>query len=42
MKNGVPFDIAFSLPLIDRRAFAVALGEMEGGRYDWDRLGWEA
>ncbi len=42
MKNGVPFDIAFALPLVERRAFAVALGEMDGAQYDWDRLSWEA
>lgn len=41
VKNGVPFDIAFSLPKAWRRAFVVALGEMAGGRYDWDSLGWE-
>jgi hypothetical protein len=37
----VPFDIAFTLPLAERRAFAVALGEMAGAIYDWDNLTWE-
>jgi len=41
VKNGVPFDIAFTLPAIERRAFAVALGEMTGARYDWSALAWE-
>jgi hypothetical protein len=38
----VPFDLAFSLPLIERRAFAVAIGEMNGAHYDWNRLSWDA
>jgi len=42
VKNGVPFDIAFSLPAIDRRAFVVAFGEMRGARYDWAALTWES
>jgi hypothetical protein len=42
VKNGVPFDVAFSLSLIERRGFVVAFGEMQGARYDWDKLSWEA
>lgn len=41
VRNGVPFDIAFTLPKIWRRAFVVALGEMDGGQYNWQTLGWE-
>jgi hypothetical protein len=41
VKNGVPFDIAFTLPSIWRRAFVVALGEMGGAQYDWQAMAWE-
>jgi hypothetical protein len=36
----VPFDVAFTLPPIWRRAFVVALGEIAGAQYDWQALGW--
>ncbi len=42
MKNGVPFDIAFSLSKSDRLAFMVAIGELDRSqRYDWQAMGWE-
>ncbi|MBW4024945.1 MAG: hypothetical protein HIU92_17750 [Proteobacteria bacterium] len=41
VKNGVPFETAFALPLVWRRAFAVAIGEMAGAKYDWQTFGWE-
>jgi hypothetical protein len=42
VKNGVPFDIAFTLPKAERRAYAVAIGELDGAtRYDWQAMGWE-
>jgi hypothetical protein len=37
----VPFDIAFGLPKSWRRAFTVALGEMEGAQYNWEALAWD-
>jgi hypothetical protein len=42
VKNGVPFDIAFSLPKAERLAFAAALGALDGSRhYNWRTMGWE-
>jgi hypothetical protein len=38
----VPFDVAFSLTSTERTAFVVALGELEGHVYDWDRLEWNS
>jgi hypothetical protein len=37
----VPFDIAFSLHKTWRRAFSVAIGELEGRHYNWQALAWE-
>lgn len=49
LKFGVPFHIAFGLSLQDavefgpgeRVAFLVVIGEMEGNKWDWDRMSWE-
>lgn len=38
----MPFDVAFSLPPSERTAFVVALGELEGHVFDWDRLEWKS
>jgi hypothetical protein len=40
VKNGVPFDVAFALPLRDRVAWIVALGMLNGGIYDWTTRRW--
>ena len=40
VKNGVPFDVAFSLADDDRTAWVVAIGELEGKRYDWTTRRW--
>jgi hypothetical protein len=40
IKNGVPFDVAFSLPACDRLLWIVALGELDGFEYDWSRRQW--
>lgn len=40
VQHGVPFDVAFSLPSGERSAFVIALGELNGHRFDWDRLEW--
>jgi hypothetical protein len=40
VKNGVPFDVAFSLPVVDRLAWIVALGQLGGLEYDWDNRAW--
>lgn len=40
MKNGVPEDMAFRMSTVRRLAWIVALGESEGGRYDWHAQEW--
>ena len=40
IRNGVPFDVAFSLPTDERMAFVVALGTMDGRAFDWQTLHW--
>ena len=35
MKNGVPFDVAFSLDDITRTAWAIKMSIFEGGEFDW-------
>ena len=41
VRNGVPFDVAFSLPDDERIAFVVALGSLDGRRFDWNRMEWD-
>jgi hypothetical protein len=41
VKSGVPFDLAFSLPDDERLAWIVALGTLEGRRYDWSARAWD-
>ena len=40
VKQGVPYDVAFALPHSDALAYFVALGEIEGGTWDWVAMGW--
>jgi hypothetical protein len=40
VKHGVPFDIAFSLGPIDRLAWIIIFGELEGGRFDFEAMRW--
>lgn len=41
MKNGVPWDVAWSLPDADALGYAVALGEIEGvAVFDWGGMRW--
>ena len=41
MKNGVPFDVAFEMDDVDRFAWSVVLGELDGGTFSWSRGEWE-
>jgi DNA-directed RNA polymerase subunit K/omega len=41
VKNGVPFDVAFSLPDEERKAWSIALGEIDGGKFNFDMGRWE-
>jgi hypothetical protein len=40
VKHGVPFDLAFSMPRWRAMAFAVAIGEGDGGQFDWSSMKW--
>ncbi len=37
----MPFDVAFSLPPEDRLAWVVALGQLDGGTFDFETLTWK-
>jgi len=39
-RNGVPFDVAFSLGAEERLAFVVALGTLDGREFDFSQLRW--
>jgi hypothetical protein len=39
-RNGVPFDVAFSLSQEDRLAWVVALGRLDGGEFDFAAMRW--
>jgi hypothetical protein len=41
VKNGVPFDVAFSLPADERLAWVVALGTLDGGEFDFQSMQWK-
>jgi hypothetical protein len=38
--HGVPFDLAAGLSSTQRVAWVVAMGELRGGRFDWEALAW--
>ena len=40
VKNGVPYDVAFSLDPVDRMAYTIIFGQMEGKQWDWNSLSW--
>jgi hypothetical protein len=40
VKNGVPFDVAFSLPVDERLAYVVVFGTLEGKTFDWPTGQW--
>jgi len=41
VKNGVPFDVAFSLSEIDRQAYIIILGELDGQKFNWASMKFE-
>jgi len=41
IRNGVPFDVAFSLPADERLAWVVALGTLDGGEFDFLSMRWK-
>ena len=42
VRNGVPFDVAFSLAADERTAWIVVMGEMDGRVRDWGAMRWTA
>lgn len=41
VRNGVPFDVAFSLDSDERAAWVIALGTLQGRRFDFDTMEWK-
>jgi hypothetical protein len=41
VRNGVPFDVAFSLPPEDRLAWVVAIGTLDGNVFDFATMRWK-
>ena len=40
VRNGVPFDVAFSLSPEDRLVWVVVMGELSGRQWDWGDMTW--
>lgn len=36
--NGIPFDVAFSLPDLERTAFSIVFSEFEGNEFDFNAM----
>ena len=41
MKNGVEFDVAFSLDDAKAMAWAIIFGQFEGGKWNWNTFRWD-
>jgi hypothetical protein len=41
VKNGVPYDVAFSLDPFDLYAYSIIFGEMAGNTWNWKRMAWD-
>lgn len=41
VKNGVPFDVAFSLKPIEAMAWSIIFGELDGSEFDWNAMAWK-
>jgi hypothetical protein len=41
VKNGVPYDVAFSLPEADVAAYGIIFGEFEGNEFSWATMSWK-
>jgi hypothetical protein len=41
VRNGVPFDVAFSLSESERLAWIVAFGTLDGREFDWFAMRWK-
>ncbi len=41
VKNGVPFDVAFSLKPHEATAWVIIFGEIDGSFFDWNAMQWK-
>lgn len=41
VKNGWHPDLAYSMDDVRRTAYAIILGQMEGGKFNWTSMDWE-
>jgi hypothetical protein len=41
VKQGIPFDVAFGVDDNTRTAWCIVFSEMEGRKFDWDRMAFE-
>jgi hypothetical protein len=41
LQNGVPYDVIMKMSDVRRVAMVVAIGELKGGRYNWETSAWE-
>lgn len=41
VKNGVPWDVANTLPSDELMAMGIVFGEFDGGTFDWDAGTWK-
>jgi hypothetical protein len=40
VKSGVPWDVAFSLEDHEATALCIIFGQLDGGKFDFDRMAW--
>jgi len=38
VRNGIPFDVAFSIDDVTRAAWCIVFSEMEGNVFDWNAM----
>lgn len=36
MRNGIPYDVALTMPPTMRRAYYILFGVIEGGKWNWN------
>jgi hypothetical protein len=41
VRNGVPFDVAFSVDDATRTAFSIVFSEFEGNKFNYERMEFE-
>lgn len=41
VKNGIPYDIAMNLDAVERDAFMIIFGTLDGSEFDWRSAKWK-